>query len=207
MAIVIPVAQQPEPQEFDAAVRKPGLAALARLGWQAPGDAVPPSDQWKAVWRACLPQLHLAYGGICAYACTYVERVTGAGSVDHFVAKSAGPKDAYEWTNYRLACAKMNSRKRDFSDVLDPFTLADGTFTLNLLDMAIAPSAALPPADLSAAADTIRRLSLDDAECRDMRASLWDEYIQGHVDADFLRRKSPFVFGEARRQGRLKPGD
>lgn len=63
---MIPVAPQPEPNDFDVKVRQPGSAWLAKKGLTAiaplPTETEPPP-----YWRACLDELHRSYGGICAY--------------------------------------------------------------------------------------------------------------------------------------------
>ena len=43
------------------------------------------------------------------YAPTSVFALSTDPSVDHYVAKSGRWDLAYEWSNYRLACAAMNS--------------------------------------------------------------------------------------------------
>ena len=53
------------------------------------------------------------------------------GRVDHFYPKSVRPDMAYEWSNFRLASLKLNCRKREFQDVLDPFTIEPGWFCLS----------------------------------------------------------------------------
>jgi len=123
--------------------------------------------------------------------------------VEHFVAKSRDLGLAYEWSNYRLACGKMNSRKRDFSDVLDPFLLAEGTFHLDLATGSIYANPSLGAAAMQDACDTIMRLSLDDAECRKARTDCYDSYIQGHISSSYLKKENPFVWKEAERQGLL----
>lgn len=103
---MIPVDPQPVPDDFDEKVRQPGLRFL-----QENPDAS--ASNLKPTWRACLDDLHEAYDGICAYLCIYIARVL-LPTTDHFVCKSApehGRHLAYEWTNYRLACSLMNSRK------------------------------------------------------------------------------------------------
>jgi uncharacterized protein (TIGR02646 family) len=202
VAEVIPVAPQPEPAAFDAQVRQRGLQWMNAqgIGLNQPlpsGTALPP------YWRDCLADLHTSYGGICAYVAVFVERVTGTPSADHFVAKSQDPGLTYEWSNYRLACSKMNSRKRDFSDVLDPFTLAPGTFRMEPVTGRIYADPALPPTDMVAAEATIQRLHLDDAECRELRARHLEECLQGDRSGNNLRKYSPFVWQEAKRQGLL----
>ena len=50
----------------------------------------------------------------------WIPPVTGGRSVEHFAPKKKHRDFAYEWDNHRLVCSVMNSRKRDFEDVLDP---------------------------------------------------------------------------------------
>lgn len=199
---MIPITLQPEPAGFDAAVRQPGIAWLTANGIAFAGR-VPANTEIPAHWRNCLDDLHSAYSGVCAYLCIFVSRTTGGASVDHFVAKSALAGDAYEWSNFRLACSRLNSRKREYADVMDPIGLAHETFHLNLLDFSIAPNPALVPAEKQLAEKTVKRLGLDTAWARYERSDLYNEYLAGHIDADFLRRRSPFVWYEANRQGLL----
>ena len=180
---MIPVQPQPEPGFFDAEVRAKGLAHLKAKGY-ALDQPLPARATIEPHWRGdCLTALHQAYGGVCAYLCVFVERITGGMSVDHFIAKSALAGLAYEWSNYRLACSVMNSRKRDFDDVLDPFELE--------------------PAQTTLVTHTISRLGLDDPLCRELRVRWFDEYLTEPLPESYLRRKSPFVWAEAQRQGLL----
>lgn len=124
------------------------------------------------------------------------------------MAKSKLAGQAYEWSNYRLASTTMNSRKRDYSTVLDPFTIAADTFHLELITGRIYPNPALPPAQQTAARRTIRRLKLD-KPCREMRARRYSDYVAlvqngpNSAAVEQLRRYSPFVWYEANRQGLL----
>ncbi|MBS0599836.1 MAG: hypothetical protein JSR94_01250, partial [Proteobacteria bacterium] len=91
-------------------------------------------------------------------------------------------------------------------DVLDPFTLAPDTFCIEFTSGRIYPDPVLEarePVTFAAAEATIRRLRLDDAECRGVRTAHFSDYLAGDVSADFLRRHSPFVWYELRRQGLL----
>jgi uncharacterized protein (TIGR02646 family) len=199
---VIPVAAQPEPPAFDAEVRQKGVAHLKKNGFEL-HEALPLNANIAPYWRACLTDLHRAYGGVCAYLCVYVERVTGAVSVDHFIAKSTQAGLAYEWHNYRLACSTMNSRKHDYADVLDPFSVKPGEFRLELATGHVYPNPDLDCVRRRVVQATISRLKLDAPQCRDLRASGFQACVEGHVSADYLRRKSPFVRFEAERQGLL----
>jgi uncharacterized protein (TIGR02646 family) len=163
---------------------------------------LPKGAKIKPYWRDCLTDLHTAYDGICAYLCVFVERVTGGASVDHFIAKSNIANLAYEWSNYRLACSTMNSHKRELNDVLDPFTLTPNSdfFHLELLTGKIYPNPKLPNNDLDAVKDSIKRLHLDDGGCRELRARWFQEYLTKEITEAYLRKRSPFVWYEAKRQ-------
>lgn len=202
MAAVIPVAPQPEPTTFDSNVRRPGRAWLKARG-VPPKRRLPAGAQLKAYWRRTAAELHAVYGGVCAYACVFLERPLGGVSTDHFVAKSRRLSLAYEWSNYRLACLIMNARKTDYETVLDPFTLSANTFHLELVSGRIYPNPRLARSKRDAAQTTIDVLELDDPTFREMRARHYAEYVAGEYDAVFLRKRSPFVWTEADRQGLL----
>lgn len=199
---MIPVAAQPEPRAFDKKVRRKGLTHLAQKGY-ALNELLPTNADIKPYWRDCLTDLHKAYDGVCAYLCIFFERVMGGGSVDHFIAKSANAGHAYEWNNYRLACSTMNSRKRDYADVLDPFFLAPDLFRLQLSTGHLYPNPSLDVRAMRIVEETIDRLGLDDPLCRELRARWYQDYLEYRLPADYLKKKSPFVWHEANRQGLL----
>jgi uncharacterized protein (TIGR02646 family) len=199
---MMPVAAQPEPDSFDAEVRQKGLAHLNKKGFPM-GQPLPPKAEIEPYWRACLTDLHQAYGGICAYLGVFFERVMGGGSVDHFIAKSTSAELAYEWSNYRLACSTMNSRKREYSDVLDPFFLAPDLFRLQLSTGHIYPNPDLDAVPMRLVEETIERLGLDDSQCRELRGRWYQDYLEHQLPANYLKEKSPFVWSEANRQGLL----
>ena len=208
LACVIPVTPEPAPPEFEQRVRGPGLRWLEEHG--IPLDArLQPGTTIHPYWRECLDDLHRAYGGVCAYLCVFVERCTGGSSTDHFIAKSRRAGLAYDWSNYRLACTIMNSRKRDFEDVLDPFALAAVTFHLELITGRIYPNPDLDDPERNAAKATIERLGLDEPECREMRSRRFLDYVQvrgptpNPAAEEHLRRYSPFLWLEAVRQDLL----
>lgn len=199
---MIPVAPQAEPESFDERVRQPGLRWL--VANEVPLEArLEPGTKIHPYWREVMDDLHERYQGICAYLCVFVERCTGGVSTDHFVPKSRRAGLAYEWSNYRLACSTMNSRKRDFEDVLDPFTLTLDTFRLELVTGRIHPNPHLESDDAENARSTIDRLGLDDPICRQMRARRFLHYIERQISQEHLRRTSPLVWLEAHRQGLL----
>jgi hypothetical protein len=204
MDALIPVAPAPEPAEFNAKVRQPGLDWLHAKGW-ALNESAPEPSELPPYWRAMNKDLWVAYRGVCAYLCIFFDWSVGATTTDHFVAKSSHAGLAYEWPNYRLSCLGANRRKNRFDDVLDPFTLQCGVFQLNLVNGQVLLNAALPAdeAFMQLADSTIKRLGLNDEETKAMRASHVTEYLNGHVSADYLRRHSPFVWLELQRQGML----
>lgn len=203
---MIGVMQRPEPTapgfdfDFDASVRVPGNAWLT-ANPMAPAKEMPP------LWRDAMPSLRASYKSVCAYFCCFVMPATGGGSTDHFVPKSKARNVAYDWDNYRLACTRMNSRKRDASDVLDPFGLTDGWFVLAFNTMRVKPAAGLQAQDLKDVRATIKRLKLNSEECRRERAEYWDNYMAAEISGTYLMKHSPFIAMDAARQGLLKPVD
>lgn len=155
---MIRVELAPEPADFNSKVRQPGLRAMAELVGEpnlpkrrgrkreviaSSRDEIP-ADKFPALWTEALPELLDAYGRVCAYMSFYIEPVTGAASVDHMLPKSLNWQEVYEWRNYRLACAQMNSRKNDYQDVLDPFEIEDSWFRIELVGYQVIPATQLP---------------------------------------------------------------
>jgi hypothetical protein len=199
---VIPVEPRPEPAFFDQLVRQPGLRWLEKQGILLDRE-LPQGTELHPYWRKCLDELHGRYAGVCAYLCVYLEREAGGLGVDHFIAKSRQVALAYEWTNYRLASSTMNGRKLDFDTVLDPFTLRPGTYRLELVTGRIFVNPDLDEKARTVAQDTIDRLKLDNAGCREMRARHYEQYRTGQYTQEYFKSYSPFVWAEAKRQGLL----
>ena len=199
---MIPVRPQPEPADFHAKVRVPGLHWLHDNGID-PGQPLPNPEKLPPHWRKAQRDLWMAYEGVCAYLSIFFEWPAGASSTDHFIAKSRLAGQVYEWSNYRLSCLGMNRNKGNFDDILDPFLIQPDTFTLNLASGRLAVNPALPPADRNLAEATIKRLKLDAPDANRMRAEHYDAYCRGDVSVAYLRRRSPFVWYEAQRQGLL----
>lgn len=217
---MIRVQPAPEPPDFDQRVRRPGLRAVAEMvgepaTFQRPGprrkvvaarrEDLRPQD-FPPFWREATGSLLTAYGRVCAYACLYIDRVTGATTVDHWAPKSTAWDRVYEWDNYRLACSLMNTRKSTFGDVLDPFEVEEGMFALDLVRLKAipGPKAGARAADVTA---TIKRLGLDGIDYSEALADHYHDYMDGHISLERLERRAPFLAGELRRQGKLKPGD
>jgi len=193
---VIHVAPAPPPKTFEKKVREPGLAFLK----ERKGD-----EPLEPHWTKALDDLMSAYHEICAYSCFRIHPITGARSTDHFAAKSLDAELAYEWSNYRLCCSRLNSRKRAFDDVLDPFLIQTGWFQLELVGFQVLPDPELPEVRKREVQDTIDRLGLNDF--RSEREAHAEDYWHEEISLKVLRRESPFVAEELRRHGRLNSGD
>lgn len=130
------------PEDFDERVALPGRRALLELigdvsapkrrgpkrkGCYASIDEVPVAELEKThYWTEALPELKRRYRATCAYLAMKIHAATGAATVDHFVPKSKDRWKAYEWSNFRLAAALVNTFKGEHDDVLDPFEIEDG---------------------------------------------------------------------------------
>lgn len=202
-----------EPVEFDTKVRQPGLRAIAEMVGEpnlpkrrgrkreviADSRDEIPADKFPAYWTETLPELLEAYGRVCAYMSFYIERVTGAASVDHMLPKSVSWNEVYEWRNYRLACSLMNSRKNDYRDVLDPFEIEDDWFRIELVGYQVIPANDLPEEIEQRVQATIDRLKLNDYECLKLREE-YAEAIQKHdISLNRLRQRAPFLAREIER--------
>lgn len=206
----------PEPDSFEEKVRKPGLRALDELVGvktdRTSGKAFKvkaarkedlKSNDFPSYWTDVLPDLLKAYGRLCAYTSFYIEKVTGAPSVDHAVAKTKDWRQAYEWTNYRLICSLMNSRK-GVKNLLDPIATRDEWFELEFVGFQVMPNPKLDGPLSAIIQFTITELGLNEEACREVRAEYAEEYWR-HQSPDkwnWLVQRCPFVAREMERQGR-----
>lgn len=199
---MIPVVPQPEPEEFDKTVRQKGMRWLRKhnIDLTAP---LPSKTKLPDYWRDCLDELHTRYGGVCAWLAVFFEPSMGGGAVEHFLPKSLRPDRAYEWSNYRFACSRINSCKGTRTDILDPFEVGEDWFYLTCETGHIYPNPSLDEETRLKIQNTIDRLKLDAYEHKKMRARHFQDFCTGQVTAVYLKRKSPFVWKEAKRQGLL----
>ena len=218
---MIPVTPTPEPPDFDRKVRQPGLSAIAELVGEParlrrPGRRRSKvadrredirSESFPAFWRESLDDMMRAYDQICAYMAVYIEKVTGAATVDHMIPRSVEWSQVYEWNNYRLACSLMNSRKNDAIFVLDPFQVKSGWFELEFVSFQVKSATTLSALIRNRVEKTIARLRLNDRECQDLRRCYVIEYETKQISLAHLTRRAPFIAIELRRQGRLREGD
>ena len=121
--------------------------------------------------------------------------------MDHFLPKRARPDLAYEWTNYRLAHDRINSNKGDSTDVLDPFHIQTGWFTLDIATLWIKPEASLHPNVKGPVQRTIDVLRLNDDQWVQMRFDLLNSYMNKELTIAYLQAKYPFMAAEIQRQG------
>lgn len=189
---MIPLVLQPEPATFDSTVRRPGQAFLRRVPH-------PTSEQFKrkAYWKEALPSLKTTYRSICAYSSCWVP---SSCSVDHFHPKTTHPQLAYEWSNYRLADAKINNNKSNSNQVLDPFHIQTGWFVLDIATLWVTPEPTLQKAVFEAVETTIKVLRLNDDDWVQMRFEILRQYRDRECTIGFLQRYYPFMASEITRQ-------
>ncbi len=192
---MIHVEPQPEPPDFDSKVRQPGQSDLA----SSEGELRPH-------WQHCALQLWHAYQGVCAYSSLYIPLGTGARSVDHLLPKSKHRDLAYEWSNYRLACLRMNARKNALERVLDPFEVQDGWFALELSTLQVIPAEGLPEDLRQRVEETIELLDLNDDEFIQARAAYYAVFQSREVQFSYIQRRFPFLARELIRQGLVSEG-
>lgn len=216
---MIPLELAPEPATFNERVRGPGLRAIAEMTGTSP--PVPrragrpheqkaervddlPTSEFPPYWREILPDLRAAYHGCCAYLATYIEPI-GNPTVDHARPKSVARELVYEWTNYRLCVARVNAVKGERTDVVDPVDIGPGWFSLDLDTFYVERGPEAPEHAWGRVDATLSLLNLSD--CTAQRAEYVTSYFEGGITWDYLERRTPFVAGELRRQGRLRPQD
>ena len=191
---MIRVQRQPEHPDFDQNVRQPGLRFLRR-------QRNPTAASFKKgnYWRRARDQLREAYSGVCAYTAMYL---MGEGSVDHYYPKIKYPHLAYEWTNYRYSSPRINARKGDSEEVVDPFLVGTGWFVLGLPDCLVRAGDGLDDPLRHRVNTTIDVLELnDDDRLVQERCDLLMELADGNVTMAFLDKRYPFLSAEVKRQG------
>jgi 5-methylcytosine-specific restriction endonuclease McrA len=220
---MIPVALAKEPPEFDAKVRQPGLSAIAELVGRQPRlkrrgpkrkkladkEQDIPADEFPPYWREALPEMLVAYERRCAYLAMYIHHATGNPTVDHVLPKSYAWNQVYEWANYRLCAAIINSKKGALLTLADPFSIGPGWFVLNLNTLHVERGDVAPEAEWNRIDATLpvlnHRLCVQERE----------EYVRcyrlgpgaGGFDLAHLEYRAPFIASELRRQGQLVRGD
>ena len=199
---LIPVAPAVEPVDFNIKVRQPGAAFLSTT-------PIPNSSAWRGhdYWRRAIGDLLVAYQNICSYSGSWTKtNVPGVStiqdsSVDHFIPKSTTPAQAYEWANFRLSRTRLNNRKDNHNDVLDPFTLPNRWFILDFRSFLIFPNLALSNRKRKGVQKTIDRLGLNtDNDYVQERVDVVSEYCLGNSTLATLDDFWPFIAREMRAQ-------
>lgn len=194
---MIPVTPQPEPEDFHKLVRIPGKKFLKKCS----GSQIT-SKEWRghSYWRDVSLPLYYAYNCVCAYTAQWIP-ISSVPNVDHFIPKSVKPELAYEWSNYRLAFSRANTLKREFQDVLDPFTISEGWFLIDFPSLLIKPNTDLPVDDQRKVRATIERLQLNEFQpIVDERNEWLKQYCLNKMSFSALEKYSPFIAYELKRQ-------
>ncbi|CAN5273011.1 hypothetical protein BH09GEM1_BH09GEM1_32880 [soil metagenome] len=227
---MIPVVESPEPASFDTKVRQPGLSAIDEMVGRPPrvkrrgpkrkqlvnqqGQRVTqeqdiPAEEFPSYWRDALPEMLVAYERRCAYLAMYIHHATGSPTVDHVLPKSCVWNQVYEWANYRLCAAIINSKKGALLNLVDPFSVGTGWFALNLNTLYVERGAAAPQAELARVDATLP--ILNHRLCVQEREAYLHWYRlgpgAGGFDLAHLERRAPFLAAELRQQGHLVRGD
>lgn len=193
------VASNPPPN-YAMKVHIPGQAFLRRT-------PAPNAKQWgrHSYWKEIHTDLWNLHSGVCMYCASWSPRRPNGGrlsstSVDHFVPKSVDASRAYEWANFRLARSRLNHRKDNFQDVIDPF-LAGPWFELRFSTFLIEPAAGLPLPTAARVQQTIDRLGLNsDEDYVKERISVIRLYSLGRIPFAGIVTKYPFIAQEIQRQ-------
>lgn len=184
---MIPVASVPEPGDFDARARRPGVAWLA----ENPG-APRPRDYWSPF----RPALAEGFSQRCGYTAMYEP----VGTVDHFRSYRTDPALAYEWSNYRFASQWINSSKQA-GEMLDPHAVGEGWFEILLPSLQLVMTDAVPPEHRALAERTVRKLGRDPRVMK-QRLHWYRMYLDKQLSPEGLRRVAPLIAAaEAKRPG------
>lgn len=182
------------PPHYYMNVRTPGEMFLAT-------NPHPTGKEWngRQYWSKIHGALYSSLNGICSYCATYTPRRYSAASVDHtsidhFVLKAKNPSLAYEWENFRLCRSKLNNRKGEHDDVLDPYALANGWFRLSFTTFLLYPEPSLPESEQQKVTDTIARLELnqDDKLVQERLRAVY-AYADGKLPLGRLKQFYPFI--------------
>jgi hypothetical protein len=192
---MIPVEPVPEPDDFDARVRKRGIAWLAEN---------PPPKRPRDYWSPFRQALADAF----AYRCGYTAMFDPVGSVDHYLSVAKKRELAYEWSNYRYCQEWLNKSKRNADQtVLDPYEIGEGWFEILLPSLILKVTDKVPRALRARAEYTLERLHLrDDERIMRQRREWYRMYEEGELSLDGLRRKAPLIAAAVEKKRAVKKG-
>ena len=132
--------------------------------------------------------------------CHYIPKDTGSDTVEHFTPKRVNPALAYEWSNFRLVCGRLNGRKGDHQDVLDPASITASPFQIDFPSLQLKISENLNKDIIDLAESTIVRLKLNEERCIESRQEYVENYCNDIVSLAGLQRYAPFLYYELNRQ-------
>lgn len=180
---MIPRQLRPEPTYFDARIRQRGLTWIA---------AHPGNTDYESYWTECSSDLAAAFDDLCAYSAEYCPEC-GA-SVDHFLPKCDHPDKVYEWSNYRHAAYKINSRKWK-NPTLDPFSIGPGWFEIRLPDLHAQVTSKCPNERKSQANEFLNQLDLRCGASAIGQRQRWlkRHFTKFHPDLTFLQAMAPLL--------------
>lgn len=199
---MIRVVHPPEPDIFEARVGKPGRQFLSACPH-------PSRDDWAIhrYWSAVHPYLHTQLRGVCGYCSSFTPfagRNAGVNqsSIDHFIPKNKGDhQQAYRWANLRLARARLNNRKGEWEDVLDPCGVSARWFRLDFSTFFIQPDPELAEPAKSRVVATIKRLQLnEDDDYVNERLRVVYSYVAGRMPWSDVLLRYPFIASEMQAQ-------
>jgi hypothetical protein len=190
---LIHVAPPPEPSDFETKVAQPGFQwVMAQSGKKRP----------PANWKRFKDKLQDGFAGRCAYAAMFDP--TG-GTVDHYYSWKNFPYLAYEWENYRFACAILNSSKKNLDDdILDPYDVGDDWFEILLPSLQLVITDAVPLAFRAKPEFTLERLKLRNGTLIvKYRQSWYQMYQAGKLNLAGLHDVAPLIARAVEKQHRL----
>ncbi len=183
----------PEPAEFDSQARQPGRQWLLTH----------PTGRIRDLWSPFTPNLELGFGNLCGYLAMEIP----FGEIDHYLSKSEARCLAYEWSNYRYVCERMNKRKGSRSPegihVLDPFGVQDDWFEVELPSFHLVATDRIPPEYRERAEYTIKKLRLArDPRILRLRQAWYKRYQEG-LSLEELKKAAPLIARAIEKQTRL----
>jgi hypothetical protein len=199
---MIRVALPPPSANYVAQVKVLGEAFLRRT-------PNPTNAEWKNhnFWRAIHDDLYAAHAGVCVYCASWTPRRSSAPhidktSIDHYIPKSVDPIQAYAWANFRLCRSRLNHRKANFRDVLDPCKISDDWFFLDFATFRIeASTAGLASQTKSRVKATISRLQLNsDPDYVNERIGVIRGYSLDRIAMAQVLARWPFIARQMRAQ-------
>lgn len=190
------VSPKPEPLTFNSKVRSPGIKWVKSFS-----DLSLCDPDKKPLWRKSLDDLREAYNSTCAYLAHWLPPAISAFTVDHFLPKTKYKLNAYDWSNFRLACGLANSLKNEFEDVIDPFIIKNDWFIMTFPGLIIKANPNLGDAEKQQVESTIERLQLNKhIQIKKLRSGALGSYCLGKYPFEYLKEIAPFIAYELERQ-------